>query len=151
MTSLKRLAKELKNLRKDPPEGVSAGPINDDNFYAWEAIIIGPVETPYEGGVFKLRMYFPNEYPFRPPKVKFLTKIFHPNINSRGDICLDILRDRWSPALTASRVLLSVTSLLSDPNPNDPLVPEIAIMYQTNRNMYETTARNWTRTYASST
>lgn len=150
MTSLKRLAKELIDVQRDPPPGVSTGPIDEKDIYIWEAIIVGPKDTPYEGGVFKLLINFPKNYPFRPPKIIFTTKIFHPNINNKGEICLDILRDRWSAGLTITPVLLSITSLLSDPNPNDPLVPQIAILYKTNKELYEETARKWTLDYASS-
>jgi ubiquitin-protein ligase len=105
-------------------------------------------DSPYSGGVFFLTIHFPTDYPFKPPKVNFTTRIYHPNINSNGSICLDILRDQWSPALTISKVLLSICSMLTDPNPDDPLVPEIAHVYKTDRPRYEATAREWTRKYA---
>lgn len=117
---------------------------------------MGPSDSPYSGGVFFLSIHFPTDYPFKPPKVNFTTKIYHPNINSNGSICLDILRDQWSPALTISKgilvyiilVLLSICSLLTDPNPDDPLVPEIAHVYKSDRPRYEASAREWTRKYA---
>ena len=109
---------------------------------------MGPDDSPYSGGVFFLNIRFPPDYPFKPPKVSFTTKIYHPNINSNGSICLDILKDQWSPALTISKVLLSISSLLTDPNPDDPLVPEIANIYKHNIDQYNTTAREWTQRYA---
>ncbi|CAM8976545.1 unnamed protein product [Rhodiola kirilowii] len=128
----KRILKELKDLQKDPPTSCSAGPVAEDMFH-WQATIMGPADSPYSGGVFLVTIHFPPDYPFKPPKVAFRTKVFHPNINSNGSICLDILKEQWSPALTISKVLLSICSLLTDPNPDDPLVPEIAHMYKTDR------------------
>ena len=147
MSVAKRITTELKQLEKDPPMNCSAGPIRDDIF-KWEATIIGPTETVYEGGVFKLLIHFSDRYPFKPPKIRFLTRIYHPNINSSGGICLDILKDQWSPALTISKVLLSICSLLSDPNPDDPLVPDIADEYMNDRETYNNTAKTWTQIYA---
>jgi ubiquitin-protein ligase len=133
-------------------------------------VLLSKADSPYSGGVFFLAIHFPTDYPFKPPKVNFTTRIYHPNINSNGSICLDILRDQWSPALTISKgmcfllfgpdpgfmfaatntcaVLLSICSMLTDPNPDDPLVPEIAHVYKTDRARYEATAREWTRKYA---
>ncbi len=141
---MKRINKELADLGRDPPSSCSAGPTGD-NMFQWQATIMGPGDSPYAGGVFFLSITFPTDYPFKPPKVSFSTKIYHPNINSNGSICLDILRDQWSPALTISKVLLSICSMLTDPNPDDPLVPEIANLYKTDRQRYESTAREWTR------
>ena len=167
--ALKRIQRELQELGRDPPANCSAGPVGDDLFH-WQATIMGPDDSPYSGGVFFLDIHFPADYPFKPPKVSFTTRIYHCNINSNGGICLDILKDQWSPALTISKVsmesqnicewiisssesssedsihrrlfttrntfaskyfillqvLLSICSLLTDPNPEDPLVPEIA-------------------------
>ncbi|KAK9196307.1 hypothetical protein WN943_004435 [Citrus x changshan-huyou] len=142
----KRILKELKDLQKDPPTSCSAGPVAEDMFH-WQATIMGPSDSPYAGGVFLVTIHFPPDYPFKPPKVAFRTKVFHPNINSNGSICLDILKEQWSPALTISKVLLSICSLLTDPNPDDPLVPEIAHMYKSDKAKYESTARSWTQKY----
>ena len=99
----KRINKELQDLGKDPPANCSAGPVGDDLFH-WQATIMGPPDSPYQGGVFFLNINFPPDYPFKPPKVTFTTKIYHPNVNSNGSICLDILNAQWSPALTTSKV-----------------------------------------------
>ncbi|XP_010623250.1 ubiquitin-conjugating enzyme E2 D4 isoform X2 [Fukomys damarensis] len=145
--ALKRIQKELTDLQRDPPAQCSAGPVGDDLFH-WQATIMGPNDSPYQGGVFFLTIHFPTDYPFKPPKVAFTTKIYHPNINSSGSICLDILRSQWSPALTVSKVLLSICSLLCDPNPDDPLVPEIAHTYKADREKYNRLAQEWTQKYA---
>ncbi|KAI5423861.1 E2 SUMO-conjugating protein ubc9, variant 2 [Lathyrus oleraceus] len=106
----KRILKELKDLQKDPPTSCSAGPVAEDMFH-WQATIMGPPDSPYAGGVFLVTIHFPPDYPFKPPKVAFRTKVFHPNINSNGSICLDILKEQWSPALTISKVLPLLNSL----------------------------------------
>jgi ubiquitin-conjugating enzyme E2 D/E len=143
-----RINKELRILQDEANENISAGPHND-NLFEWDAMIIGPTKTPYEGGIFRLKIYFPVDYPFKSPKVIFTTKIYHPNINSGGIICLDILKTQWSPALTISKVLLSICSLLNDANPNDPLMPEIATQYIKDKAKYEDIAKQWTLQYAS--
>ena len=148
MSALKRIQKELIDLGKDPPANCSAGPIDEKDQYHWQATIMGPDDSPYAGGVFFLNIHFPTDYPFKPPKLNFTTRIYHPNINSNGSICLDILKDQWSPALTISKVLISLSSLLDDANPDDPLVPEIAHLYKTDKAKYDATAREWTRKYA---
>jgi len=146
--SIKRLKKELEEIQKDPPVNCSAG-IVDDDINIWDATIIGPEKTPYENGMFKLTIVFPDNYPFKPPKVKFNTRIFHPNINKHGSICLDILHKNWSPALTVSKLLLSISSLLSDPNPDDPLDIRAADIYTKDKEEFFQTAKTYTLKYAS--
>ena len=143
-----RLNKEMQDLIKNPPANCSAGVVDDD-LYHWKATITGPEGTPYHGGIFQLDIHFPSNYPFKAPKCNFLTKIYHPNINAGGGICLDILKDQWSPALTISKVLLSICSLLDDPNPDDPLEPTIAKEYVENKTKFNETAATWTTIYAS--
>nr|ABG37966.1 unknown [Rattus norvegicus] len=142
-----RIQKELAEITLDPPPNCSAGP-KGDNIYEWRSTILGPPGSVYEGGVFFLDITFSSDYPFKPPKVTFRTRIYHCNINSQGVICLDILKDNWSPALTISKVLLSICSLLTDCNPADPLVGSIATQYLTNRAEHDRIARQWTKRYA---
>ena len=143
----RRIKKELKDIEWDPPPNCSAGPIYD-NLFLWNATIMGPEDSPYDGGVFFLEIKFPSDYPFKPPKVRFTTKIYHCDINDKGYTCLDILADNWSAALTISKILLSIHSLLEDPNPDDPLQPDIAKLYKTNRKEHDRIARQWTARYA---
>ncbi|KAJ1858624.1 Ubiquitin-conjugating enzyme E2 2 [Coemansia sp. RSA 1822] len=146
-SSAKRIQKELAEISLDPPSNCSAGP-KGDNLYEWVSTIVGPSDSPYGGGVFFLDIHFPQEYPFKPPKIIFRTRIYHCNINSQGQICLDILKDNWSPALTISKVLLSICSLLTDANPHDPLVHSISQQYLSNRKEHDETAKEWTKRYA---
>ncbi|KAI1707876.1 ubiquitin-conjugating enzyme domain-containing protein [Ditylenchus destructor] len=154
--ALKRLQKELNDMRRNPPPiQCSAGPDGDDMFN-WLATITGPPDSPYSGGVFNLKIAFSADYPFKPPKVSFTTRIYHPSIDFNGYICLDILNSNWlasaeipnvwSPAFTVSAILLSIYVLLTDPS--DPLVPAIARLYNGNRAQFEIHARDWTQRYA---
>jgi len=144
---INRVQQELKDLQENPVQNCSAGPIKDKLTH-WHANIFGPEDTPYAGGIFKLDIEFTRDYPFKPPKIYFVTPIYHCNVNKQGGICLDILKDQWSPALTISKVLLSLCSLLSDPNPDDPLVPEIAKEFKSNRALHDSQARSYTLQYA---
>lgn len=146
-TASKRIYRELADLMKEPLALIEASPTGD-NLFHWQATITGPPETPYADGEFHLDINFPHDYPFKPPKINFTTKIYHCNINSNGSICLDILKDNWSPALTIGKVLLSISSLLSDANPNDPLVGNIAHLLKTNRPEHDKTAKDWTKKFA---
>lgn len=148
MACKKRILQEIKELQNNDSDNVTAGPVSEDNIFCWSATLIGPKDSPYEGGIFLLNINFPQDYPFKPPKINFQTKIFHPNINSGGSICLDILNSQWSPALTLSKTLLSISSLLTDPNPDDPLVSNIANMYKNDRSKYNEEAKLWTSKYA---
>ena len=121
-----------------------------ENIYSEQIVIIkGPPDTPYQDGKFKLSIIMPSDYPYKPPKIIFKTRMYHPNIANDGSICIDILKDQWSPALSITKVLLSICSLLSDPNPNDPLSPEIANIYKTNKEQFDKNAREYTLRYAS--
>lgn len=143
----RRLIHEISEIAKNPLENCSAGP-NDDDITVWNATIMGPNDSPFEGGIFKLQFNFPYKYPMSPPNIQFITKVYHPNISSSGEICLDILKNQWSPVLSVSKILLSLISLLTDPNPDDPLVMDIANIYNNNNEKYKKTAREWTKKYA---
>lgn len=132
----RRLLRDFRRLQSDPPQGVLGSPAEDD-LLSWQAVIFGPDDTPWEGGTFKLQLTFTEEYPNKPPQVKFLSKLFHPNIYADGGICLDILSNQWSPIYDIGAILTSIQSLLTDPNPNSPANVEAAKLYQENRREYD--------------
>ncbi|KAL3074630.1 hypothetical protein niasHT_033657 [Heterodera trifolii] len=145
----RRIKKELAELEQEPITGYTAAPMDDgSDLYHWKATIEGPPESPYEGGTFHLDIVLRRDYPCTPPIVKFVTDVYHPNVGERGDICLDILKQMWAPALTIQKMLLSITSFLCEPNPNCALRQDIATMYRDNREEYNRNAREWTKKYA---
>ena len=148
MTCISRIMKDIQIFQMNKDHNIFAEPINDSNIKKWSATIIGPINSPYEGGKFNLNIEIPADYPFKPPKILFVTKIYHPNISSNGNICLDILKGQWSPALNIYKTLLSILSLLTDPNPNDPLEPIIASEYKYNKETFIKNAKEFTQKYA---
>ncbi|EIM22646.1 putative ubiquitin-conjugating enzyme E2 [Wallemia mellicola CBS 633.66] len=145
----KRILKEAERLQVDAPEGIQAIPSEEDIRY-FDVSIQGPDGSPFEKGIFKLELWLPSSYPMEPPKVRFLTKIYHPNIDKLGRICLDILKDKWSPALQIRTVLLSIQALLSSPNPDDPLANDVAEHYKTDEQAAKAVSKEWTALYAES-
>lgn len=148
---LNRLRKELVDCGKDfEGSGVHAEPAGaGSDLTKLMGKIKGPKDSPYEGGIFFVDINIPAGYPFVAPKMKFVTQIWHPNVSSQtGAICLDILKDAWSPALTIKTALLSLQALLSAPEPKDPQDAEVASQYLKERKKWELTAKFWTESYA---
>ncbi|CAG9123765.1 unnamed protein product [Plutella xylostella] len=130
-----------------PPEGIAATPL-DPVCCHWQASVTGPAGSPYEGGAFYLYIQVPYTYPMNPPVVRFLTRIFHPNVSRHGDVGIDSVHHNWTLALTISKVLISIQSLLTDPYTAVCMEPEIGEMYANQRAKFEAIARRWTWRYA---
>ncbi|KAK6409524.1 hypothetical protein LTR81_016190 [Elasticomyces elasticus] len=143
----KRIIKETERLQNEPVPGISAQP-HDDNARYFDVMVEGPGGSCYEGGVFNLELFLPDDYPMCPPRIRFLTRIYHPNIDRLGRICLDVLKNNWSPALQIRTILLSIQALLGAPNPEDPLNEAVAKQWKENQPEAIKTAREWTRQYA---
>jgi len=145
---LRRVNKEITDCKNDKSSQIKIDLIDESPFHL-KGSFPGPQETPYEGGHFEVDIVIPETYPFQPVKMKFITKVYHPNISSAsGAICLDILKDAWSPVLTLKSTLISLQSLLCSPEPNDPQDAEVAKHYMTSKSSFEDTATYWTQIYA---
>ncbi|XP_073298201.1 ubiquitin-conjugating enzyme E2 22-like isoform X1 [Primulina huaijiensis] len=144
---IKQLAKELKNLDETPPEGIKVG-VNDDNFSVICADIEGPAETPYENGVFRMKLVLSHDFPQSPPKGYFLTKIFHPNIATNGEICVNALKKDWNPCLSLRHVLIVIRCLLIEPFPESALNEQAGKMLNENYDEYAKYARLYTTIHA---
>lgn len=143
----RRIIKETQRLLAEPVAGISATPYADNLRY-FAVAIEGPADSPYERGIFQLELFLPQDYPMAPPRVRFLTKMYHPNVDKLGRICLDILKDKWSPALQIRTVLLSIQALMSAPNPDDPLDTTVAELWKKNETEAMKRAREFTRSFA---
>jgi ubiquitin-conjugating enzyme E2 G2 len=145
----KRLMLEAKQMTIKPPDGVIAGLVSEDNPYQWETLLMGPDDTPFEGGCFRAILDFPRTYPMNPPTMRFTTPMWHPNIYKDGKVCISILHapghdptgydnpeEQWSPMQSTEKVILSVMSMLADPNDESPANVDAAKMWRTNREEY---------------
>ncbi|KAF6161578.1 hypothetical protein GIB67_009457 [Kingdonia uniflora] len=149
MLDLSRVQKELMDCNRDKDISGISVELRGDDLSRLFGTISGPIATPYEGGTFRIDIHLTDEYPFEPPKMQFMTKVWHPNISSQnGAICLDILKDQWSPALTIKTALLSLQALLSAPEPDDPQDAVVAQQYLRDYPTFVGTARYWTETFA---
>ncbi|KAI8348591.1 ubiquitin-conjugating enzyme/RWD-like protein [Mortierella sp. GBAus27b] len=149
---IRRIQKEIAECQRDEASHIVLRLVDESDIMHLKGRFPGPQGTPYEGGMFEVDIVLPDNYPFQPPKVKFDTKIYHPNISSQtGAICLDILKQQWSPVFTISSMLLSVQSLLCTPEPNDPQDAQVASQYLNEPPVFNETARFWTECYAKPT
>lgn len=150
----KRLMVEYKQLSNNPPDGISAGPIDESNFFEWECLIRGPEETPYEDGIFSATLSFPSDYPLTPPVMKFTSNIYHPNVYKDGKVCISILHppgddpnryesasERWSPIQSVEKILISVMSMLAEPNDESPANIDAAKMWRDDREQFNKIVR----------
>lgn len=150
---MSRIRKELEELGKDKSSGISVRQNSEDSAMAYTGTVSGPADTVYAGGQWLVEIKLPKNYPFEPPKMRFMTPLWHPNVSSQtGAICLDILKDgpsgAWSPALTMRTALMSLQALMCAPEPKDPQDAQVATQYLNDRKAWEAKARAWTQQHA---
>ncbi|KPJ09825.1 Ubiquitin-conjugating enzyme E2 T [Papilio machaon] len=147
-----RLAREIKNFETKSPWGIKCSPEKEDVYDVLTVNMQGPKGSPYEKGMFKLIVDIPKRYPFEPPRVKFVTPIYHPNIDKEGRICMDLLKmppnGAWVPTITLENLLISLQTLMANPNPHDPLMMDIANEYKIDIEKFNENARRCTEKYA---
>ncbi|KAF2402899.1 ubiquitin-conjugating enzyme [Trichodelitschia bisporula] len=154
----KRLFIEYRALTTDALDGIAAGPVSEDDLFLWEALIQGPGGTPFEGGVFPAELRFPKDYPLAPPQMRFTCEIWHPNVYPNGNVCISILHapgedpnhyekaeERWSPIQSVEKILISVMSMLAEPNDESPANVDAARMWRERRGEYERVVRESVR------
>lgn len=143
-----RIVRELEHIEKSD-DGFYSVCLENDDITRWKVTFFGPEKTPYENGVFVLSVIFPKEYPSTAPTIKFLSKVYHPNINMQGDVCLAQLKE-WSPSTSVRSLMFSILSILQEPAPKDSLEVEIGKLYISNRDRFKEIAKEWTKKYANS-
>jgi len=149
MASNKRLQKELGSLQKSPIPNATIALISDEDINSWEITLKGPASTPYSDGKFQVSFDFPSSYPFKPPAIRFTTKIYHPNVNqTTGEICADIINDNWGPTLNVRHCVVQLLAILGNPNADSPLEEEIASQFRDKPKEFEKTAKRWTKEHA---
>jgi ubiquitin-conjugating enzyme E2 G1 len=153
------LRRQFVELAKNPPDGVSVGLGDDDNIFLWELLIVGPSETLYEGGFFRCKLEFPNDFPNMPPVMTFTNKMWHPNVYEDGKVCISILHPpgddatnsletseiRWRPILGVESIIISVISMLSDPNDDSPANLDAAVMWRNDKAQFKKEVRKCVR------
>ncbi|KAL8716034.1 MAG: hypothetical protein Q9225_006283 [Loekoesia sp. 1 TL-2023] len=153
-----RLSREYEALVKADYKEIRAGPISEENMFLWEALMAGPEGTPFEGGVYRAELTFPKDYPLNPPSMKFTCDMWHPNVYPSGLVCISILHapgedpnhyekasERWSPIQSVEKILISVMSMLAEPNDESPANVEAAKMWRERRKEYEERVRRGVR------
>lgn len=143
----RRLRNDIRSIAQEESNGIDAVPLDAQETH-WQASIVGPSGSPYEGGKFFLYIRFPYSYPLIPPHIRFLTKIIHPNVSRHGDLGMDIIQSNWSIALTIAKLLLSIQSILTDPFTNICMEPQIGRLYEMEKEKFNALARSWTWKYA---
>jgi len=146
-TAGRRIGKELNDLHARPISGVTIDP-KEENVLIWHCTVKGPADSPYKGGTFHFTVTFPDTFPFKPPTVAFLTKIYHPGFNEEGHICLPILRDEWKPSISMQTVLKMIQDKIGKPSVDDPFDTDVAAILKNDKPKFEATAKEWTKKHA---